>query len=108
MDMHFLIGGEPTGLKESDGGGPLDVSAFALKVVSWTLDKNRPTLLLDEPFKFVSPDLQDKVSSMLRLMHDKLSMQIIMVSHAENINVAADRTFVVEKKGGVSNVRVEV
>ncbi len=107
MDMYFMQNGVRTGLKEAEGGGPLDVSSFALKTVVWTLKKIAPVLFLDEPFKFVSPDLQHKVSAMLKMMIDKLEMQIIMVSHAENINVAADKTFIVTMKAGKSTVKEE-
>ena len=98
-------GGTDDDPMDCSGGGALDVASFALRVAFWSLRKNRYTLILDEPFKFVSPDLQHKVSDMVRLLSDKLNLQIIMVSHAEEINYSADKTFVISKTNGISTVQ---
>jgi DNA repair exonuclease SbcCD ATPase subunit len=87
------------------GGGPIDVASFALRLMYWTLNKTRPIFVLDEPFKFVSVDLQPKCSEMLKMMPDKLGIQIVMISHLPEIIAAADKIFVVEQKAGVSTVR---
>jgi len=89
---------------EGFGGGVLDVVSFALRIAYWSLRKNRHTLILDEPFKFVSPDLQYKISDMIKLLAEKLNLQIIMVSHAEDINVAANKTFLCTKIEGVTKI----
>ena len=99
-------GGTDDDPMDCSGGGALDIASFALRVAFWSLRKNRHTLILDEPFKFVSPDLQHKVSDMVRMMSDKLKLQIIMVSHADEINYSADKTFVVSKVGGISQVKI--
>ena len=90
---------------ENSAGGTLDVISFALRVAFWSLKRNRNTLILDEPFRNVSPDLQDKVSEMVKRISTELKLQIIMVSHADEINYSADKTFIVSKKEGVSSVR---
>lgn len=92
---------------DGSGGGMMDVTSFALRVAFWALKKNRPIMVLDEPFPNVSPDLQYKVSEMVKFVSEKLGLQIIMVSHAENINVAANKTFVVSKKGKVGFINEE-
>jgi len=96
-DLLLLDNGAEIKPEDGFGGGVLDVVSFALRITYWSLNKNRHTLILDEPFKFVSPDLQYKVSDMIKLLAEKLQLQIIMVSHAEDINVAADRTFLFTK-----------
>lgn len=90
------------------GGGSCDVSSFAQLISYWTLRKNRPFFFLDEPFRNVSPDLQHRVSEMLTMVCDKIKIQILMISHADDINLAADKTFVVTKEDGLSRVREEV
>lgn len=92
---------------DSAGGGPLDVGSFSLKITYWNLNPNRPTFILDEPFKFVSPGLQHKISDMLKMLSDKLGLQIIMVSHAEEVNYSADKTFLVNKVDKISKVKEE-
>ena len=103
----FVEFGEESKPIDSSGGGPLDVASFSLRVSYWSLNKNRPSFILDEPFKYVSPDLQHKVSDMLKMLSEKLKVQIIMVSHAEEVNYSADKTFHVDKEGKLSKVRVE-
>lgn len=105
--LSFLEFGEKSKPTDCAGGGPLDVSSFALRTSYWSLKRTRPTFILDEPFKFVSPGLQHKVSDMLKMLSEKLHIQIIMVSHAEEINYSADKTFHVEKDGQIARVRVE-
>jgi DNA repair exonuclease SbcCD ATPase subunit len=43
---------------------------------------------------------------MVKMLSDRLGVQIIMVSHQEDINVAADKTFYNSKKGQKSKVEV--
>lgn len=88
-----------------DGGGPKDTGSFGLIIANWSIDKTRATIILDEPFKQVSPDLQENVSNMIKMLHKELEIQFIIVSHADDINIAADKTFVVEMKDGISTVR---
>ena len=107
LQLYFVESGTRSKPIETSGGGPLDIASFALRTSFWSLNKNRPTFILDEPFKFVSPGLQSKVSEMLKMLSNKLGLQIIMVSHAEEINYSADKTFHVEKVGRESKVRVE-
>jgi hypothetical protein len=51
---------------EGAGGGPLDIASFALRITFWSLRKTRHTFILDEPFKFLSADLQHKASEMIK------------------------------------------
>jgi hypothetical protein len=95
-------GQDPLG---SSGFGAVDVASFGQRVAYWTLNPNRPCFILDEPFRNVSPDLQHRVSDMLEMISKELGVQIIMVSHAEEINVAANKTFSVSKKKGKSEVK---
>ena len=104
-DLFFSQNGAKSDPMFSSGGGPKDIASFALLVAYWAMDKNRSTLILDEPFRNVSPDLQENVSEMLRMISDKLRLQIIMVSHAIDVNVCADKTFTVELDNNTSEVK---
>ncbi len=103
-DLLFKEHGQEYDPLEGSGFGPVDVASFALRVTFWSLKKNRPTFVLDEPFRNVSPDLQHKVSDMLKMVSEKLGLQIIMVSHQEDVNVSADKTFVARKEGKVTSL----
>ncbi|MEA2065889.1 MAG: hypothetical protein U9O65_02120 [Thermotogota bacterium] len=103
-DLLFKEFGEEYKPLEGSGFGAVDIASFALRIAFWSLRKNRPTMILDEPMKNVSPDLHHKVSDMLQMISTKLGIQIIMVSHQEDVNIAADKTFTVSKKGKYSEV----
>lgn len=69
------------------GGGVVDVAAFALRVSCLML--HRPKLskliVLDEPFKFVSAQYRDKVRMMLEELSQDLKIQIVQVTHSEEL-----------------------
>lgn len=104
-DLLFKEYGEAYKPLEGAGHGVVDVAVFALRVAFWSLKKNRPTMILDEAFRNVSPDLQHKVSDMLKMISTKLDIQIIMVSHQDEVNISADKTFIVSRKGKISSVK---
>lgn len=89
------------------GGGVVDILAFALRVSLWRLQRPRttPVLYLDEPFHFLSRELQPRASALLREMAQTLQMQIILVSHSPDLIEAADRVFGTTNRNGKSIVK---
>lgn len=93
---------------QASGGGVVDVTAFALRIASWSMKvpKTRPVIILDETFKHLSRDLMPKAGEMLRSMADRLNMQVILVTHESDLVEIADRVFEVSKgDDGISKVR---
>jgi len=88
------------------GGGVVDVAAFCLKIALFSLIQPKPrrTLILDEPLRFLSTDLQSKASAMIKELSRKLNLQFIIVSHEEALLDSADKVFRVSNKNGVSTV----
>lgn len=108
-DLVFIKNGNETDdLLNSAGGGAADIASFALRVALWSIAKTRPVLIMDEAFKFLSVDLQEKASSMLKEISDKLGLQIILVSHLPQIISAADNVIMIENIKGESKVRGEL
>ncbi len=91
----------------SSGFGACDITGFALRPSFWSLKKNRPFMALDEPFRNVSPSFQHKVSEMITMISKKLGIQFLIVSHADDINISADKTFFFEKVGKITHVKEE-
>ena len=87
------------------GGGPCDIASFALRCAFWSLDKTRPVLILDEPFRFLSQDLRHLAADMVKMISSELGLQIIMVSHILEMQSCADLIFEVSGKDGISTVR---
>ena len=103
-DLLFVKGDSEMDPMTSSGGGPLDVAAFALRCAYWALRKTRPVIILDEPFRFVSVDMQARCSEMLKMVSSELGVQVLMTSHLPNIIEAGDKLFRCEMRDGVSYV----
>jgi DNA repair exonuclease SbcCD ATPase subunit len=71
----------------ASGGGVIDVAAFALRISCLMLarPRRRRLLVLDEPFKFVSAEYRPRVRSMLEGLAEEMGVQIIMVTHVEEL-----------------------
>ncbi len=91
-------GNESDDLLNTAGGGVVDVAGFALRIALWAIRKNRAVIVMDEPMRFLSADLQQKASDMLKEISSKLRVQIIMISHLQGLIASADR--VIEVKSG--------
>ena len=101
--------GEVINPLNASGGGVVDVTAFALRIASWSMKvpRSRPVIILDEPFKHLSKDLISRSAIMLKELVDKLCIQVIMVTHEPQLLDCADKVFEVSKNNnGMSKVKV--
>lgn len=89
------------------GGGVVDILAFSLQIAVWSLRNSAPTIVLDEPFRNLSKDLQQKASEMLKELATRLKIQFIIISHEDGIINSADKYFKVTQINGVSEVTEE-
>ena len=107
VDILFVRDGMCINPLEASGGGAVDIASTALRFSLWSLQskKTRNTIVLDEPFKYLSENYQEKASEMLKQISEKLGLQIIMVTHNPQLIACADKTFVVEMKKKVSEVK---
>jgi DNA repair exonuclease SbcCD ATPase subunit len=87
---------------EANGGGACDCISFALRVALLIISKNRKVLILDEPMKFVSADLQDTCYDIMKRLSHELDIQIIAVTHEESFIEKADKVYRIQQKEGVS------
>jgi len=67
--------------------------------------RSRPVLMLDEPFRYLSTGLLPRAGEMLKQISSELDLQIIMVTHAEELIDEADAVFSVDMNKGESIVR---
>jgi len=104
-DLNFTRNGNSFDPITEAGGGCADVAAFALRVALWSLSPTRPVLFLDEPFRFVSRNLQERCSELLRETSHRMGLQIVVVSHDPRLQECADKAFTIEKVDGVSVVK---
>ena len=102
--MRFLRNGHEVNPLSGSGGGPLDIASTTLQFTIWSLNKTRAIIGLDEPFRFLSRDLQPKAGEMLKEVSKKLGLQILMVTHSEDLAACADKIFNFDIKQGVTYV----
>jgi len=89
---------------ESNGGGLADIISSALRSTFLVLSELRPVLILDEPFKFLSEDLQSYCCVMLKTISEQLGIQVIMVSHLNEMKEIANSIVHVSQVQGVSSI----
>jgi DNA repair exonuclease SbcCD ATPase subunit len=105
-DIYLLKDGGRIDPMDSSGGGVVDVVAFALRLVSWSISKNDNVIVLDEPFKFLSVGLRPLAGELLRTLSKQLNLQLIYVTHDLELVNVADRVFEVSQSDGISKIKV--
>lgn len=104
-DLLLLDGERETNPIYSDGYGLCDVISIALRISYWKLQNNsRNVILWDEPLRFLSKDLHDLVSEMIKKLSEKLDLQFIIVTHNKSLTKYADKLFLVERENEISKV----
>jgi DNA repair exonuclease SbcCD ATPase subunit len=105
-DLRFFRDGEYVDPMDASGGGAVNIASFALRVAAWSMSRPRPNnlLILDEPFNNISRNLQSRTSDMIKQISKRLNLQILMITHSEELSEAADKTFQVSIKKGISHV----
>jgi len=89
------------------GGGVADTISVPLRLMVLMGSKQTDKVcILDECWKHMDLSRIDFVGKFLRLLADKLGMQIIMCSHHEKMQEFADMTYQVSENSGVSKVEV--
>lgn len=103
-DIYLLKNGERVDPMDSTGGGVVDIVAFALRLVAWSIGKSDNVIIFDEPFKFLSVGLRPLAGELLRTLSKQLGIQLIYVTHDPELVNVADRIFEVSQSDGISKV----
>ncbi len=109
--IETIINGEVCRKKPEDscGGGFIDIISVTAKVAYFKIFNN-PKIMnvcfqMDEPSKMVSEQMSVKFAEYIKFLGKQFGLQIIMITHNENIAVVADDTFIVTKnRNGISLV----
>lgn len=89
-DLLFSKNGNEIKPLESCGYGACNIATITSRLALWSLNKNRPLFILDEPLPQLSEDRCDDASMIISSLCRKLNIQIIMVSHDPEIINYAD------------------
>ena len=106
-DLYFERDGNRVDPLSASGVGAVDIASFALRIASWSMNRphSRNVINLDEPFKCLSDNYQEKASQMVKELSEKLGLQFVIVTHNDILASYADRTFEVSIKNGISKVK---
>lgn len=105
-DLFFERDGNRFDPIDSSGVGTIDVAAFALRIASWSMQNphSRNTIIIDEPFRFLSANYQEQASQMIKEISKRLGIQFIIVTHEPILASYADKVFEVSIKKGISKI----
>lgn len=109
--IETIVDGEVSRKKPEDscGGGFVDIISVTGKVAYLKIFNN-PRIMnacfkMDEPGKMISSAMSIKFAEYIKFLGKQFGLQIIMITHNENIASIADQTFYVNKKrNGFSEV----
>lgn len=100
MDVTVKTGDLETSILDARGGGLAAVAGFLLRAAVLILTPNaRRLLLLDETFAMLSADYLPRLAEFLVELCEKTELQILVVSHQEELAEAADSIVRIEKSG---------
>lgn len=108
-DLYFQRDGNRINPIEASGVGAIDVATLALRVAAWSMKTphSRNVLLMDEPLRYLSVDMQEKASQMIKELSERLGLQFIIITHEAALAEHADKLFRVRIKNGKSKVTEE-
>jgi DNA repair exonuclease SbcCD ATPase subunit len=88
------------------GGGIVDLLSFALRIAVLSLSSFSRVIILDEPFKWLSQDLQPKAMNIMQRLSEEMGLQFIMVTHSDAIIDGANRIITIKNNKGISQMEV--
>lgn len=93
--------------EESRGGGIVDVISIALRLALLELVRPKPggPVIFDEAAKMVSREYLPNLAYFLKQYAVRTGRQIVLITHAEQLAEAADKSYIVALKNGESEVK---
>ena len=89
------------------GGGMSDTMSVPLRLmVLMGAKQTDKVCFLDECWKHIDPDKVELVAKFLRVLVDRLGIQVVFLTHHQMMRGHADRVCEVSESGGKSNVEV--
>jgi len=74
---------------DESGGGLVDVAAFALRLACLMLSQpaKRRTMILDEPFRFLSKEYRPKMRDLIWTLAKEMECQFVIVTHITEMQI---------------------
>jgi len=111
METEILIveNGEEFQPKGEMGGSMVDLLSFSMRIVLWSLQspRSRNTFILDEPLKFLGTgERLQHAGQMLSEIARSLQIQLIIVTHEQELAELAKTAYQITHDGKESHVRL--
>lgn len=92
--------------EDNFGGGMIDTIAIGLRFAMLKVVDNIPKapMILDEPSKMVSADRAGAISKLIKELRDIYDIQVIMVTHSEELAELSDNTLYFYREGNKTKV----
>ncbi|ETR67494.1 MAG: chromosome segregation ATPase [Candidatus Magnetoglobus multicellularis str. Araruama] len=92
---------------KDNGGGVVDIVSFALRIAMFKIHTPQlgNTMILDEPFKWISEEYKERAFTLLKNISEKLELQFIVVTHDTELKEYADTMYRIIKRGESSIAR---
>ena len=82
-----------------------DIIALVFKIIFVYLSGSQKTIVLDESLKFLSTNYLQTASNFLAEICSRLQMQLILVTHKEDLQLSADKIITISKQEGASYIK---
>lgn len=94
---------------KAHGGGVADVVSFVLRVITLCLARPRlaPFLVLDEPFRHVSPEYLRGCSDLMRELNQSVGIQFLLITHKAELLDFADVIYSTSIADGLTTLKLE-
>lgn len=104
-EMFLTEDGEKYNPLKSCGFGAADVISFALRIAMWNMNKSAPIMVFDEPFRNLDYYRVPNAALLASTLSKELGIQMIIVSHEDELKYGADKAYKVVKVNGVSSAK---
>ena len=82
-----------------------DIIALVFEIIFVYLSGSQKTIVLDESLKFLSTNYLQTASNFLAEICSRLQMQLILVTHKEDLQLSADNIITISKREGASYIK---
>lgn len=110
LDLYYQEGDEEPVLIDSKldliGNSVEEIIAYASKLCTWSVMNPRPAPFQahDEPFRALKAENIGNVLKFVKEIQEELGLQMLILTHREDIASIADRVFYLDKKKGRTTV----
>jgi len=94
-DLYFEREGQRIDPMTASGGGVVDIASFALRLACLSLSRPqlRRLVVLDEPFKFLSEEYQDRAATLIMALAKDMGVQFLIVTHDDAYKMGTVQEF---------------